>query len=256
MSDSLITFADGSSVSEVNTVLLAIGYDMKIPFLTEGDTLAVIPPTSTGKRDDKHLTTNTRYIRPLYNHFLSLSSAYPIGSLYIIGLPELAFAASCGTVQSTFAAHTIANPTLLNIHNNTLLSPTQSRQEYLNALHRREHILRKGGRNPDWEGHRFSGYAQEAQDYEEDLIEWLKVRGVIGLPEGNYVEPWRRRARDHYFEIIGAWRKIETLGEDVKRRWLEGVETIEQWVGVMDRLAEWSKTEFGTAVVSEQDADF
>ena len=105
----------------------------------------------------------------------------------------------------------------------------------------RENNFRSRGLDPFYEGHRFSHTVEEGQDYEDNMIEWLKERGVTGLPEGPYVEAWRRRARVDHFPITLAWQKIEVMGETEKRKWLKGVRTEDQWVVVLDKLALWSK---------------
>jgi len=242
MDSSAIRFVDGSSVTEVDTVLLGIGYDLKVPFLTEGGLLEIVPPAKAPKKEhEDHLSTNTRYIRPLHNHVLSLSSDYPLGALYFIGLPHLTFSAACYMSQSIFAAHTIANSTLLNTHNNTLLSPHESRQEYWTILRNQEEDFRLRGLDPYYEGHRFSRNKHESQDYEDDIIDWLKERGVTGLPESQYVEGWRRRAAANHGLVSTAWKRIKAMGKAEEQKWLRGVRTEKQWIDLLDRLALWSK---------------
>lgn len=236
-----VTFMDGSAISDVDSVILANGFDLKYPFLTLGNELAVVPiPDDPAQHDDDHLSTNLRYIRPLHEHVLSLSSQHPLGSLYFVGLTTQTYYAANDVAQSLFVAHTIANPDLLNIHNKTLLPPNRARQEYLRILRSREDTLRAHGVNPDIQGHQSWG---SPLDYQNDMVEWLKERGVKGLPDGEYVEPWRKEAHDNRLYIVDAWHKIVALGPREEQKWLEGVRTESDWAELMRRLAEWSRRE-------------
>jgi hypothetical protein len=240
MNSSSIIFADGSSVSDVDDIILGIGYDLKFPFLTSGGHLPIVPvPRDPREHADHDLSTNLRYIRPLHEHVLSLSSKYPLGSLYFIGLVTLTYYAANDMAQAMFMAHTLANPTLLRMHNGSLTRSQDARQKYLDLLRTKEDSLRAQGFNPDVEGHHFPGPVKGAQDYQDVLVEWLKERGVQGLPEDGFVEQWRRRAGAIHFDIGNAWRKVEALGE--QQKWLEGVTTEEEWAQLMERLVDWYK---------------
>ena len=37
------------------------------------------------------------------------------------------------------------------------------------------------------------------------------------------------------------WKEIESRGEDEAKRWLEGVETEDEWADLMDRLLKWGE---------------
>jgi hypothetical protein len=237
-----VHFVDNSSLSDIDTIILATGYQVKYPFLTNGGNLPVVPVVGlTQERNATHLSTNLRYIYPLHEHVLSLSSEYPLGSLYFIGLPTYVFNAPDDRTQSLFAAHTIANSSLLYIHHNRSVSPNRARQEFLNNLYRREDLLRSHGINPDLEGHGLRNPEQTASQHQEKLVEWLKERGVGGLPKGAFVEPWRRRVRDNILTLSAAWRRIEALGEKEVKKWVGAATTEEEWVDVLDRLTEWGK---------------
>ena len=140
--------------------------------------------------------------------------------------------------QSLFVAQTIANPSLLNPNRKASTSSRKQRQALLDRLREQEASLRAQGVNPDVDGHQFIGRVGIEHDYQDDLIEWLRERGALGLPEGRFVEPWRRRALLKHQTLIDAWKKIESRGEDGK--WLRGVETEEEWANMLDRLAKWA----------------
>jgi hypothetical protein len=61
------------------------------------------------------LRTNLRYIWPLFRHVLSLDPAYPLGVLYFVDLPIYTANAFCGTAQAPFVAHTLGEPSLLDL---------------------------------------------------------------------------------------------------------------------------------------------
>ena len=42
-------------------------------------------------------------------------------------------------------------------------------------------------------------------------------------------------------ELRKIWKGIESRGEEEAKGWLDGVETEEEWAGLMDRLLEWGE---------------
>ena len=86
-----IVFVDGSVVEDVDIVFLATGYEFRVPFLSapHASTLITDPAAATNSTTAEHLTSNLRYIYPLYEHIFSLAPALPPTAIAFIGLPVL-----------------------------------------------------------------------------------------------------------------------------------------------------------------------
>ncbi|KAG8920993.1 hypothetical protein FRC02_000493 [Tulasnella sp. 418] len=220
-----IIFADGSSITSPDSIILATGYELRRPFLTSmlARSIHDKPPYYNSE-----LSTNLRYIRPLHQHILSLSSSHRLGSLYFVGLPTDLNYAGSDVAQALFVANTISNPSML-----------PSQDSLIAALIDHEASLLEQGFDPEIFGHKTLPTDISGQKYQEQLIEWLRERGASsqeGLPEGKYISKWRKHASANMETLHKAWRKVESLGEDEVRDWLDGVRTEDQWGDLMGRL--------------------
>ncbi|KAI0317614.1 FAD/NAD-P-binding domain-containing protein [Amylostereum chailletii] len=232
LTTSAIEFDDNTTLTHIDTVILATGYENQIPFLTQGGHLDIVPTTTNSSRT---LTNNLRYIRPLYNHLLSLDPSYPQGALYFIGLPIFVANAFSDHAQALFTGHTIANPSLL-----------PSRAALLDELNQDETHLRDAGYDPGYIGHRLILGEQAGVKYQDGLVRFLQERGLAGNPgipdvQQNYTEEWRRFGRDQALLLKQGWKRVEGYGEETAKAWLKGVKTEEQWAQFMKRLSEWER---------------
>lgn len=90
-----VVFTDGSSLSSVDALILATGYEFRVPFLSripsnsgiESPALITDPTTNANSTTAHALTSNLRYIFPLYEHIFSLSPQLPSTALSFVGLP-------------------------------------------------------------------------------------------------------------------------------------------------------------------------
>lgn len=226
-----IFFEDGSSCSDVDSIILGTGYEMRFPHLDHGKTLHTIPSANSNVTYPIGLVTNLRYVFPLHRHILSLAPQYPPTALIFIGLPSAIANFPSDKAQSLFAAHALANPRIL-----------PSREEMLHELYIREETLRSAGRDPYYVGHRLINDTSTprgnfGQDYQDALVEYLKESGALPDDGVRYVEGWRRRVTSNSERLWDSWMRIEEMGGE--REWLDGVETEEEWADLMDRLVEW-----------------
>ncbi|KAG6818015.1 hypothetical protein H0H87_009170 [Tephrocybe sp. NHM501043] len=155
-----VVFSDGS-ILNVDVILLATGYEIRKPFLEEGNVLITDYQARFNNAHPHKLVTNTRYIFPLHRHIFSLSPSYPVNALAFIGLPSAIANCPSDIAQSLFAAHAILNSTLL-----------PSRDELLQDLAEREDVLRKAGYDPYNIGHRLP--TNTSSDYQDELVDFLK----------------------------------------------------------------------------------
>ncbi|TFY66911.1 hypothetical protein EVG20_g4167 [Dentipellis fragilis] len=232
-----VIFEDNSTLEHIDTVILGTGYENRIPFLTAGGHLNVIPGQSVPlpqEPESTHLSTNLRYIRPVYQHVLSLDTSYPLGALYFIGLPIFVANAISDTAQALFVAHTLADPSLL-----------ESRDTLLADLHAQEARLRAAGLDPAYIGHRLVGDTGAAQ-YQDGLVAYLQARGRGGwpnipVPGQRFTDEWRTFGRNETLFLRKAWMRVEEYGQESMDKWLDGVETEEEWADLMVRLVKWEE---------------
>ena len=112
-----VVLVDGSSLNNIDSVILATGYETLVPFLSQPTS---DPSASLGLLDSRHtklnsttattLVTNHRYIFPLWEHLFSLSPQYPTTALSFVGLPVLIANCPSDIAQSLVIAHAIADP--------------------------------------------------------------------------------------------------------------------------------------------------
>ncbi|THH11125.1 hypothetical protein EW146_g8158 [Bondarzewia mesenterica] len=227
-SDSVV-FEDNTTLSHIDTIIYGTGYENRVPFLTSTGHLSVNQTLTLDQ-----LTTNLRYIYPLYRHVLSLDPSYPIGSLYFIGLPIFVANAISDSAQSLFTAYTISDPTLL-----------PSRSELLEDLFTQESRIRGAGYDPAYVGHRLIG-DHASESYQDGLVEFLQERGKAGhgsIPEAGqkFTEQWRKFGRDEGDIMRRGWQRVLDKGDQVVRSWLAGVETERDWVKLMKKLVDWER---------------
>lgn len=234
-SDSVV-FEDGTALTSVDALILATGYQFLVPFLSKipqnsnltRPTLVTAPNTAATSDTADALTTNTRYIFPLYEHIFGIAPGIPPTALTFIGLPVLIANCPSDIAQALLVSQAIADASVLPSHD-----------EMLSATLEREDALRERGLDPYYVGHHMSGGDDEAQGYQNELVRFLKKRGRLPDDGKDYVEPWRVMARKDSRLLARAWSRVEELGE--QKRWLEGAVTEQEWAKVMYRLAEWQR---------------
>ncbi|KAI5120008.1 hypothetical protein M0805_008469 [Coniferiporia weirii] len=239
-----IVFADGTRVEDVDAVVLGTGYEVRVPFLTDGSALDVAPYASGGPGEDEdapeQLTTNLQYIYPLHEHVFSLARGHPPTALTFVGLPVLVANCPSDIAQALLVAYALADEALL-----------PSRAEMLAQLRRREAHFRERGVDPYKAGHRLidvdadpdeGGRRPDASHaYQDELVRFLKERGALPDDGRPFVEEWRRWSREEAGALWDGWQRVEGLGGEEVERWVAGARTEEEWVDVMHRLVEWEK---------------
>lgn len=211
-------------MEDVDTILLGTGYELRIPFLERGHALQVDHTAHSNATYKEGLATNTRYIFPVHQHIFSLCPNYPVTALSFIGLPL--YVANCPSdiAQSLYAAHVIANPSVLP-HRETLLEELAEEEERLRSL----------GLDPYHVGHRILPVSNGTQwDYQDKLVADLKRWGTIPNDGKPFVEKWRRESHPC---LSRGWKRVEAMG--TQSEWLQGVKSEDEWADLMRRLDKW-----------------
>jgi hypothetical protein len=236
-----VVFVDSTSISDADSIVLGTGFERRFPFLSEGGALTVDPMAQSplnSSAEPGQLITNLRYIRPLFKHFMSLSSSFPSPVLYILGLPS-STACTSDIAQTIFIINTIIDPSFL-----------PRRSELLADLRQNEQRLRDGGYDPDYIGHKLVNDPSFGFDYQDGIVEWLRARGApyIPLPPAHmYVDRWRREllSLGNIICLISGWKRVENLGEEEVQRWVGDIESEQDWLTMMRKLIEWEKEKQG-----------
>ncbi|KZV85019.1 FAD/NAD(P)-binding domain-containing protein [Exidia glandulosa HHB12029] len=235
-----VLLTDGNWLENVDTFILATGYEMRIPFLTAGGVLDEVKDPQPADR----LTTNLRYIHPLYEQTLSLDPSYPLGALYFGGVLTYNPTGSTNAAQGLFIAYTIAQPELL-----------KSRDELYALLKRREAFIRAEGFEPSRLGPKyghgygpFTGHLGNGS-YEQLIVDYLversdgKLAGYPGFPPNgqNYTEGWRLWTMKRGMDIVfGFHDGIAREGADAwDRRWTKGLNSEADYVHAMHEFIDW-----------------
>ncbi|KAJ6519418.1 FAD/NAD(P)-binding domain-containing protein [Mycena sanguinolenta] len=242
LKDGLPTLDNGTTLQDVDTIILATGYEVRVPFLSAtnflDDTPHVLP-------SNDRLTTNGRYMSPLYEHTVSLDSRYPPGALYFISLLTYNPTGMTNTAQATFAAYTIANSTLLG-----------TRTELRAALARREQRVRdEAGVEPGRYGHKVvmgygaeQGYGYGGEGFYQDaLMRSLVARDptLAGMPEipragFNFTERWRVWAQENTDRVLVGWHQmLDERGEGWEEQFVRGQHTEADYLDTMRRFLEF-----------------
>ncbi|KAH7100361.1 FAD/NAD(P)-binding domain-containing protein [Auriculariales sp. MPI-PUGE-AT-0066] len=234
----IVTLQDGTELSDVTSILLATGYEIRMPFLAASglieDAYGAAPPD--------RLSTSTNYVHPLYEHSLSLDHRYPLGALYFISLMTYNARGSTNTGQALFAAYTMADPTLLD-----------TRDNYYAALKRREAAVRAEGYDPARIGHRpgigygpLFGHLGDGP-HQDLLVHALRSRrpelaGYPGIPPFgiNFTEQWRAYGIDHFMDVLEGWNYgTRTYGAQWEKDMVSGQRTEADYVETFHRFVDW-----------------
>lgn len=221
--DDAIIFIDGTSASDVDTILLGTGYELRLPFLAQGHAVRVDPEAQSNETYTQGLVTNLRYVFPLDKHIMSLCPHYPTNALAFIGLPIYVSNCPSDIAQSLYAVHSIVNSSLL-----------PPRNELLRQLAAEEDRLRSLGYDPYHVGHRILPVNGSAWDYQDELVGFLKREGAIPNDGKPFVEEWRRQDITY---LKRGWERVKELG--IQDEWLRGVKTEAEWANLMKRLNKW-----------------
>lgn len=221
-------FEDGTSLPQIDTVLLATGYELRIPFLPSIRNASLSAPLPDPTACDA-LTNNGRYLRPLFRHVFSLAPTHAPRALAFIGLPIFVDNAISDLAQALLVAHALADPALLP-PTPVLLADLRAQEAALDdPAHIGHRIVQPGG-----------GAA-----YQDALVAILQDRGRRGggvPPRGTrFTDPWRVFATREIERLHLAWLEIEARGEDEVRKWLSTVKRGDEaeWADLMVRLAKW-----------------
>ena len=239
LTNGVVTLKDGTTLPDVDAIILATGYSLEVPFLTAGRLMDLVNSSDT--QPDTRLTTNGRYIHPLYEHTVSLDARYPPGALYFNSIMTYGPLGGTNFGQALFTAYTLANPSLLG-----------TRDELLAGLKKREALIREKGIEPGRLGHKpqpgygdFLGHHGDGP-FQDQLVHTLRDRGLAGYPGipeigFNFTETWRMWMISHNKDIVVGWhhRLLEEGNDAWEQEYVGGQRTEADYLDAMRRFVDW-----------------
>ncbi|GAA98057.1 hypothetical protein E5Q_04738 [Mixia osmundae IAM 14324] len=223
-----IVFLDGSSLDDVDTIYLGTGFEIHYPYLEAGG--LVKRHTAFDLPGWDGMVDSNFYLRPLWEHTLSLSPLHPLTALSFIGIPMANSYRFSNAVQALLVAWTIARPDIL-----------PAREELFRQLETQEQATLAKGRPLEKLGHRMGDPAAgESEIYQTRVLEFLAQAGVPIDPA--LIEPlvlWRMEVRKDFWLCLRGWHRLEKLG--MAQDWLKDTEGDEGYAQLTRRVIAWQK---------------
>ncbi|KAJ7158370.1 hypothetical protein C8R43DRAFT_1087061 [Mycena crocata] len=216
-----VFFEDGSVETGVDYCILATGYQVSLPFLSDPILRSGLPPHCPPLPNKLH--NSTYHLFPLANHIFPLQSDFPPTSLVFMGLPVRVVPLPVMEAQAAAIVHAFAHPTSLDVE----LETTAVLRRYV-AL---------GGRNPAAIARLWSVFKDDEQfDYQDDL--YVFAGKDIRMPQ------WRKDMYRAKALLRSFWVELERRGE--ADDWVRGVGGADEWVALLRKLLraaeEWEST--------------
>lgn len=229
--DGQVTFEDGTKESDISHCILATGYDLSFPFLSNSLICSDLPPPAPPLPAKLH--NSTYNVFPLAKHIFPLQTLFPPTSLVFLGLLTKVAPFPLVEAQARAALYAFINPAALN-----------APQEAVAIITRYEELRLEVGDNQlsiskAW--HRFKPLEQF--DYRDDLYEFIGsgLNVALSSQEGLHVKvpEWVKKFYCKKDILRKGWVILEEIGEADK--WIRGVgeNGPDEWVELMDRILKW-----------------
>jgi cation diffusion facilitator CzcD-associated flavoprotein CzcO len=238
--DGSVLFEDGSVYNDIDSCILATGYEFVFPFLP---CLKNTTPALSVYEEpliNTELMNSGYHVFPLARHVFPLVANMHPGSLAFAGHPSKVIPFPLFEAQARAIAHILLHPGSLNREleaeairrraKGKLAADDDSNSDEQEAAR----VLAKG-----W--HRFDA-SLEQFEYRDKLDEFS--RESFPTPDGapRHCPAWARELySEHNFEMRDAWRALEKEG--LADQWVEGVGKggMQEWVDLMWKVAKWGQ---------------
>jgi hypothetical protein len=213
-----VFFEDGTAESGITHCILATGYEMAFPFLSEPTVRLGLPPPSPPLPPD--LWNSSYHLFPLAKHMFPLQTAPP--SMAFMGIPIKSVPFPLVEAQAHAIVHVFAHPESLD-----------ASREAVDIITRSGNLRQQFGDNPSaiakaW--HVFKGL--ESFDYRDGLYEF--VQPDVG--QRNRVSAWEKEMYEKKRLLRSIWWDMVRTGE--ADTWVEGVgkNGPGEWVELLRRM--------------------
>ncbi|TBU26980.1 FAD/NAD(P)-binding domain-containing protein [Dichomitus squalens] len=196
-----VVFEDGTTVSGIDHVVLATGYQFNFPFLSEPEVVAAMPPRVPPV--PPVLYNSTYHVFPMAKAMFPLVTSYPPSSLAFLGLPLRVAPFPLTEVQTRAALKVFADPSSLDLEREA--AAIDARYQAFRA--------EKGDNEIAIADAWFRFGFKEMFDYRDELHEFMGDE--YRVPE------WEKRLFEQKDALREQWRELERLGE--ADEWSRGV---------------------------------
>lgn len=224
--DGSVGLVDGTTLTGVDHILFATGYETCFPFL-DVPVLNGTPERETAIPDESQWTLNSgQHLFPLSLHMLPTSSDLPLGSLFFLGLPRPVVPFPLVEGQCQVIEAILSGTLSLNLH-----EQDRSARTAMEAL-----LKRVGGSEAlaarEW--HKLPDALQF--DYRVELARLARRDSQLMVPD------WQRCIYEKKRELRAAWKELERTGKDKDIVQDVGTKGEQEWVELMNRILEGSQT--------------
>ncbi|KAJ7754446.1 hypothetical protein B0H16DRAFT_744543 [Mycena metata] len=214
-----VFFEDGSKETGVDHCILATGYQVSLPFLTDSILHPALPPPCPPLPDT--LYNSTYHIFPLARHIFPLQSTFPPTSLVFMGLPVRVAPLPVMEAQAAAIVRTFAEPETFDVERET---------HDLLARYARLADLAHG--DPAAIARIWSVFQEDEQFTYQDELYAFAGRDDIRVPQ------WRKDMYAAKVLLRSFWVELERRGE--ADEWVKGVgggpAGADEWPTLLRRL--------------------
>ncbi|KAK0237924.1 hypothetical protein EDD85DRAFT_832348 [Armillaria nabsnona] len=231
-----VLFEDGSTETGIDHCILATGFEMSFPFLSDEDLVpglpAAVPPLP------QELYNSTYHIFPLAQHLFPFQSRFPATTIAFLGLLMKVAPFPLVEAQARAAIHIFAHPHELDVVKAT--ADIVTRYEQLRAELQTDDPLALA---KAW--HVFKG--SEQFDYRDELYAYTAPSfggDAIVVPQ------WEKDMYDNKMTLKRVW--FDLVKEGLADDWVRGVgeNGPQDWVDLAERMMERARQEQGEAITS------
>ncbi|KAK0192796.1 hypothetical protein F5146DRAFT_1111147 [Armillaria mellea] len=231
-----VLFEDGSTETGIDHCILATGFEMSFPFLSNEDLVpglpAAVPPLP------QELYNSTYHIFPLAQHLFPFQSRFPTTTIAFLGLLMKVAPFPLVEAQARAVLHVFAHPHELDVAKET--ADIVTRYDELRAELQTEDPLALANA---W--HVFKG--AEQFDYRDELYAYTAPSfggDAIVVPQ------WEKDMYDNKATLKKVW--FDLVKEGLADDWVRGVgeNGPQEWVALAERMMERARQEQAEAATS------
>ncbi|EGN95517.1 hypothetical protein SERLA73DRAFT_186564 [Serpula lacrymans var. lacrymans S7.3] len=221
-----VIFEDGTEESGIDHCILATGYEMSFPFLSDSTIRLGHPPPSPPLPSE--LFNSSYHVFPLAKHLFPLQINYPPSALAFMGLLIKVSPFPLLEAQAHAIVKVFDDPASID-----------TTREAIDIITRYEELKAKVGNSPLAMAKAWLRFEEHEQfEYRDEMYEFAAPQPDQALVR---VSEWEREMYHEKGVLRMVWQELEKTGE--AEEWVKGVGEggIQEWVDLMKRLLKRAK---------------